>query len=168
MDSRRPGWVPSAAALHRDTECFHPEILMPRAAMAVPFIALLALTLTSCFDDVNDCGTCPPVHSGVIKIAVTPNGLVDSVQVRMDGGAQVTIKRNHEADFTSLSTGTHQVQTVRWFNEFGIPNSRSQTIHIQLAQGETRTIQFHNDFPLVTWAGTPRFRAPAGHAPAVG
>lgn len=141
---------------------------MSRAAIAVPFIAVLALTLTSCFDDVNTCSTCPPANSGVIKIAVSANGLVDSVQVRMDGGALVTIRRNHEAVFTSLSPGNHQVQTVRWFNDFGIPNSRSQTIHIELAQGETRTIQFHNDFPLVTWAGTPRSRAPAGHAPAAG
>ena len=138
---------------------------MSRAAMAVPFIALFAFTLTSCSGDVNKCGTCPPVNSGLIKIAVSQTGLVDSVQVSMDGGPVVTVKRKHEADFNNLSAGTHQVQTVRWFNDFGIPVSRSQTIYIELGQGETRTIQFHNDFPLITWAGTSR---PAGYAPAVG
>ena len=146
-------------------DCFRPETLMSRAALAVLLIALFALTLTSCFDDVNKCSTCPPVNSGLIKISVDANGLVDSVQVRMDGGPVVTIKRKHQADFASLSIGTHQVQTVRWFNDFGIPVSRSQTIYIELGQGETRTIVFHNDFPLITWAGTER---PAGFSPAVG
>jgi len=148
------------------------ENAMKRIAWSLPVIAVLGLLLVSCFDDVGDCPSCPPQNSAVLRISVAQNGLVDSVQIRLDGGSQVTVRRKGEHRFESLGAGTHVVETTRWFNDFGIPSSRAETIRIELHRGETRTIAFHNDFPLITWLETvagDRAAAPrAFHAHPVG
>jgi hypothetical protein len=125
---------------------------MPRIARSLPFIALLALPLLSCFDDVPECPTCPRADGASIEVLVDADGLVDSAQVQVDGGAWVTVKRNQRHVFGNLSSGTHAVATVRWFNDFGIPVSREQSLEIELDRGEARTVLFHNDFPLVVQA----------------
>jgi hypothetical protein len=128
---------------------------MSRLAWILPIVAVLALTLVSCFDDVGDCPSCPPSSSGSITIAVDQNGLVDSVHVSVDAGARVTIKRKGQHQFTGLSAGTHAVETTRYFNDQGIVSSRAETIDLHLERGESRTILFHNDFPLITWIVRP-------------
>jgi len=139
---------------------------MSRIAWSLPIAAVLALTLVSCFSDVGDCPTCPHENSATLKISVSPNGLVDSVFARVDGGAQVTVHRKGQAVFNALSAGTHVVETTRWFNNFGIPVPRAETFTIEMARGETRTIAFHNDFPLITWRepGSRDRAAEARHA----
>lgn len=130
---------------------------MPRNVWSLALIALLALPLVSCFDDASECPTCPAVDGGSIEVVVTPNGQVDSVQVRVDGGPQVTVKRNQVYTFRNLTSGSHALDTVRWFNLEDIVSSRVTNFQVELDRGERRTVQFHNDFPLVTWI-------PPGHA----
>ncbi len=133
---------------------------MPRVAwsrLLVAPIALVALALVSCFQDVGKCPTCPAANSGRIEVLVRQNGLVDSVQVTLDGGSQVTVRRDRRGDrrhaYEGLSVGTHDVTITRWFKNIDeVVSSRSSSIQIKLDRGETRTIVFHNDFPLVTWA----------------
>lgn len=126
---------------------------MPRAAWTLPILAVLALGVASCFDDVGNCPTCPGENSASIEVFVTKDGLVDSVQVRVDGGAQRTLKRNQRTAFEGLSKGFHKVETTRWFTDVTtLPVSRSATLQLELDRGESRTIVFHNDFPLVAWA----------------
>ena len=141
---------------------------MPRFALVLPAITLLALTTVSCFDDATDCPSCPDPNSASIEVQVSQRGLVDSVHVRVDGGPRVTVRRNRNYAFANLSAGTHVVATTRWFFAEEVVSSRSATLEIQLERGETRRILFHNDFPLIAGAaprapGSPR-RPPAFRA----
>lgn len=137
----------------------------------VAVAAIAALGLVSCFHDVGDCPTCPGVNSSTIEVSVPQFGLLDSVQVRVDGGAQLTVRRNRREAFRNLSRGTHEVTLVRWFSIDGAVTSRPSTLWITLDRGETRVILFHNDFPLVAWAPASdppraegeRMRAPIAH-----
>jgi hypothetical protein len=150
---------------------------MPRTAwsrLTLALIALGALALVSCFHDVGDCPTCPGVNSSTIEVDVPLAGLLDSVHVSVDGGAQVSVRRNRRQTFANLSRGTHEVTLVRWFSIDGNVTSRSSSLRIELERGETRVIIFHNDFPLIAWAPVadpdradgPRARAPI--APGMG
>ena len=136
---------------------------MPRTArshLALVLIALLSLSLASCLHDVGDCPTCPGVNSARLEVEVTKKGLVDSVHVGVDGGPQVTVKRGRRHTFANLSAGTHEVAITRWFSTEGIVRSRSSSVRVELARGEARSITFHNDFPLITWAPAPGERRP--------
>ncbi|MGH7731838.1 MAG: hypothetical protein ACRENJ_11385 [Candidatus Eiseniibacteriota bacterium] len=137
---------------------------MPRAAwsrlLVVP-LALAALGLVSCFDEAGDCPTCPGLNSGRINVVVSQTGLVDSVHVRLDGGPQVTVRRNQTLTFEGLSQGAHDVTLTRWFFTNDVVNSRTSSFEILLDRGESRTVVFHNDFPLVSWAPPPGME-PAG------
>lgn len=128
------------------------EIVMPRVAWSRLVIALIALPLVSCFEDAGDCPTCPPLDGGRIEVLVPQAGLVDSIHVRLDGGSQVTVRRNRRHAFEGLSEGTHEVTVTRWFYILEVLSSQTSTLQIQLARGETRTVVFHADFPRVTWA----------------
>ena len=125
---------------------------MPRFAWGLAFTLLFVLPLVSCIDDVPECPTCPATNGGTIEVRVDQNGLVDSAYVRVDGGSRVTLRRNQAHTFTNLNRGTHTVETTRWFSSEGVPSSRNQTFQIVLDRGERRTVVFHNDFPLITWA----------------
>jgi hypothetical protein len=131
---------------------------MPRVAwnplLVVP-IALVALTVVSCFDEPSDCPTCPALDSARISVGVTQNGQVDSVHVRIDGGPKVTVTKGTSHTFGNLSAGTHEVSIIRWFNIDQILTFRSSILQIRLDRGESRTITFHNDLPLVSWAPMP-------------
>jgi hypothetical protein len=135
---------------------------MPRFTRFAPLIALLALPLVSCFTDVGDCPTCPGDNSASIDVLVTQTGLVDSIHVSMDGGSQVTVRRNRRHVFENLSRGTHQVTITRWFFLNEILSSRTSSLQIRLEPGESRTIVFHNDFPLVAWGPAPAAKRLAG------
>lgn len=137
---------------------------MPRAWRRLPVALVLAAALgqVSCFHDATDCPTCPGVNSARIEVAVPQLGTLDSVQARVDGGAQVTVRRNRRHAFENLSAGTHEVTLVRWFTIDGGVSSRAAVLRIRLDRGETRRIVFHNDFPLVAWvspAALPRAAA---------
>lgn len=128
---------------------------MPRVAwsrLPVALVIFAALGLVSCFQDVGDCPTCPDVNGASIEVDVPQVGLLDSVQARVDGGAQVSVRRNRRYAFENLSAGTHEVTLVRWFTIDGLVTSRPSVLRIELDRGETRVIIFHNDFPLVVWA----------------
>lgn len=138
---------------------------MPRVAwsrVTVVLFAMGALALASCLQDVGDCPTCPDLNSGSIEVLLPQFGQLDSVQVRMDGGAQVSVRRNQRFAFQNLSPGTHEVTLVRWLVVEGVVVSRPSTLLIRLDRGETRIILFHNDFPLVAWAPSPD---PGGRVP---
>jgi hypothetical protein len=144
---------------------------MPRVAwshLLVAPIALVALTLVSCFDNPGECPACPAVDSGRIVVEVPRDGLVDSAHVRVDGDPPVTVRRDRDHAFENLSAGTHDVTVIRWFSIDQILTSRTSSLQIRLDRGETRTISFHNDFPRVTWAPIPEV-GPAtrrrGHGP---
>ncbi len=150
---------------------------MPRVAwsrLSVALIAVSALALVSCFQDVGECPTCPGVNSGSIEVLVPQSGLLDSVHVRINGGAQVSVRRNRRHAFGDLSAGTHEVTLVRWTSPDGVITSSPSTLRIVLGRGETRVILFHNDFPLVAWAPasdpvrTEGLRARAPIAPRMG
>lgn len=129
---------------------------MPRIAWSRLAILLFALPIVSCIgDETTECPTCPPENSARLAISVTQTGLVDSVHITLDGGARVTVKRNVRFVFESLARGDHAVHTVRWFSSEGVPFPRSEDFTIRLERGETRTIVFQNDFPLISWAPRP-------------
>lgn len=141
---------------------------MSRFTRFAPLIALLALPLVSCFSDVGDCPTCPGENSASIEVLVPKVGVVDSVHVRVDGGAQVTVRRDRRRIFENLSTGTHEVTITHWTFVNEILASRTSTLRILLQPGESRTILFHNGFPLVACAPAPApgpLAGPAGHRP---
>lgn len=131
---------------------------MPRVAwrhlLAAP-IALVALTVVSCFDQPSECPTCPAADSGRIVVAVTPDGLVDSVHVRVDGGPQVTVIKSRSHTFENLSAGAHDVTVIRWFYIDQVLTFRTSSLQILLDRGESRNITFHNNLPLVSWAPMP-------------
>ena len=143
-----------------------PRVTWSRLTLIPAAIGVLALA--SCLQDVGECPTCPGVNSGSIEVQVPQFGLLDSVQAQVNGGAQVTVKRNQRYAFENLRAGTHEVTLVRWLIENGSVTSRSSTLFIQLDRGETRTILFHNDFPLVAWAPASDPRARARLAPRMG
>ena len=135
---------------------------MPRVArsrLLVTFAVLAALGLVSCFTDVSKCPTCPDESSGRIDVLVARNGLIDSLHITVDGGDRVTVRRDPRREvryaFRDLSVGTHAVSITRWFFIDGLLSSRSSVLEVRLERGESRTIVFHNDFPLVTWAPFP-------------
>ena len=137
---------------------------MPRVAwsrLLVAPVVLVALTVVSCFDEASECPTCPAVNSGRIVVGVTSDGLVDSVHVRVDGGSQVTVIKGRSRAFENLSAGAHDVTVVRWFNIDQVLTFKSSALQIRLERGESRSITFHNDLPLVSWAPMPE----PGHAP---
>ena len=144
---------------------------MPRVAwsrLLVASVALVALTVVSCFDEASECSTCPAVNSARILVAVTRDGLIDSVHVRVDGGPQVTVRRDRSHAFENLSAGTHDVTVVRWFFIDEILSFRTTSLQILLDRGESRSITFHNDLPLVSWAPMPEVDPAPGrrrHAP---
>jgi len=141
---------------------------MPRVAwsrLLVAPVALVALTVVSCFDEASDCPTCPPVDSGRIVVGVTTDGLVDSVHVRVDGGPQVTVIKGRSRALENLTAGAHDVTVVRWFSIDQIVTFRTTALEIRLERGETRTITFHNDLPLVSWAPMPDAPGRRGHDP---
>lgn len=126
-----------------------------RSHLALVPIALLSLSLASCFQNAGDCPTCPAPNSARLEAQVPKTGQVDSVHVAVDAGAQVTVKRDRRHTFANLSAGTHRVDITHYYSSDGIVSSRSATVRIELARGEARTITFHNDFPLITWAPMP-------------
>jgi len=133
---------------------------MPRVAwsrLLVAPIALVALTIVSCFDAPGECPTCPAADSGRLVVEVKPNGLVDSVHVRVDGRPQVTVIKGRSRTIENLSAGTHDVTIVRWFYIDQILTFRTSSLQISLERGESRSITFHNDLPLVTWAPMPEW-----------
>jgi hypothetical protein len=137
---------------------------MPRLAwsrLLVAPVALVALTVVSCFDEASECPTCPAVDSGRIVVEVKPDGLVDSVHVRVDGGPQVTVIKGRSHAFGNLSPGPHEVTIIRWFYIDQVLTSRTSALQIRLERGESRSITFHNDLPLVSWAPMPE----RGHGP---
>ena len=130
-------------------------------------ILLVCLPIASCIGDEPKCTTCPPESSARLDIVVTPFGLVDSVHIAIDGGANRTVKRGQRGTIPDLSPGVHAVATTRFFSFEGAVLPRSETFQVKLARGEARTIVFHNDFPLVTWREPARDRfepALAAHA----
>ena len=140
---------------------------MPRIAWSRLVVLLLALPFASCIgDETSECPTCPPENSGRLAIFVPQTGLVDSVHISVDGGARVTVKRNVRYTFENLARGDHAVSTVRWFSTEGVPFPRGEDFTIRLERGETRTIVFQNDFPLISWM--PRPAAPHAVAPRAG
>jgi len=144
---------------------------MPRIVWRPLIAALVAIPLASCFYDSTDCPTCPPENSSRIEVLVKQNGLVDSVQAQVDGGAPVKVRRNRLEDrrytFDGLNAGTHSVTVTRWFFADDLVTSRTSTFQIVLSRGEARTIVFHNDFPLIAGSPEPAPRAVA-HAPVCG
>lgn len=135
--------------------------------LTVLLVALGALALGSCLQDLNECTTCPGINSSRIELQVPQFGLLDSVQFQVDGSALVSVKRNRSYAFENLSAGTREVTVIRWLSTDG-GLSRTSTLYIQLDRGETRIILFHNDFPLVTWAPAPDAGALARLAPRMG
>ena len=144
---------------------------MPRVTwsrLTIIPVAIGVMALASCLQDVSECPTCPALNSGSISIQVPGHGVLDSVQIGMDGSAPVTVKRNRRYTFVNLSAGTHEVTLVRWLIENGGVTSRPSTLFIQLDRGESRTILFHNDFPLIAWTPASDPRARARLAPRMG
>ena len=88
-------------------------------------------------------------------MVVTRSGSVDSIHVALDGGARVTVRRDRRHIYHGLNHGAHDVTITRWFFTDGLLTSRTSTLRIQLERGESRTIVFHNDFPLVGQASPP-------------
>ncbi|HKQ56350.1 MAG TPA: hypothetical protein VJY35_00665 [Candidatus Eisenbacteria bacterium] len=129
---------------------------MSRTAWSRLAILLVCLPIASCIGDDPKCTTCPPENSAKVDVVVTQFGLVDSVHISIDGGATQTVKRGRRGTIADLSPGVHSVATVRYFSSEGLVFPRSETFQIKLARGESRTIVFHNDYPLVAW------REPAG------
>ncbi len=126
-----------------------------RRPLVLACAGLLALGLVSCFHDVGDCPTCPQPRSSSLDVVVSKNGLVDSVHVAVDGGAQVTVRRDRRHTFAGLSRGDHDVLVTRWFFIDGLLSSRTSTVRVRLERGEARTLVFHNDFPLIAAAPAP-------------
>ena len=133
---------------------------MPRVAwrhLLVAPTALAALTIVSCFHEAGECPTCPALDSGRIVVRVPKAGRVDSIHVRLDGGPRVTVRRDRSHAFENLTAGTHEVDITRWFIIDFILTSRTSSLRIKLDRGESRAIDFHNDFPVVTWAPMPEW-----------
>jgi hypothetical protein len=137
---------------------------MPRIAWSSLVILVLALPLASCFDDEGTCPTCPPEKSSRIDFIARPVQLqsnnrdtlkLDSVHVSVDGGSRVTARPGQRLTFEGLSRGAHDVKIVRWFTHNDISESRSSSLQIELTQGETRVIDFHDDFARVAWWPVP-------------
>lgn len=128
---------------------------MPRVAWNHLVIALIALPLVSCFQDVGECPTCPGVNSGRIEVRVPQTGLIDSIYVWLNSSSRVIVRRNRSHTFENLSSGTHDVAITRWFYIDEALTSRSSSLQVRLDRGEARVIKFHNDFPLVAWTPTP-------------
>ncbi len=131
---------------------------MSRLAWIRLAIVLIALPLASCFNDETTCPTCPPDNSGRIDVLLTQNSPVDSLHVTIDSGQPVTLKRGGRTSFRDLSAGSHSFIVVRFYNDFGFVFSRTTTLAVRLAQGETRVIVLHNEFPLVADASRPGWR----------
>jgi len=134
---------------------------MSRVAWCRLLLLVLALPLASCFKANDACQTCPQDNSGRIDVAVPKDGAVDSVHALMDGGASISVKRSQRGSFLDLAPGTYTVQITRYFSSFGIVSTKYSVVEVQLIQGETRVIVFHNDFPLVTEAVSPDPAKPA-------
>ena len=129
---------------------------MPRLAWSLPIIAVLALTLVSCFDDVKDCPTCPPVKSGRIEVFLPGTFDIDSVRVGIDAPPQYRLRRGETGSFASLSAGTHTLNSIIYRQDInGLLQTTTSTISVELDRGETRTVVFHHDFPVVVWAPPP-------------
>jgi len=126
---------------------------MSRVPWSLVVVALLALPLVSCFNDVGDCLTCPPENSGKIGILV-PNTLdLDSVRVGLNGPPILLVRRGQEREFVDLPQGTHTMNAVTYRADVnGVAQSRSATLSIVLLRGESRVVIFHHDFPVVAWA----------------
>jgi hypothetical protein len=137
---------------------------MSRTAWTRLAILLVCVPVASCIGDEPKCTTCPPDNSAKVDVVVTPLGLVDSVHVAMDGGAIRTVQRGQRVTIPDLSPGLHTVATTRYFSTEGLVLPRSETFRIRLARGESRTIVFHNDFPLVSWLEPARDRLGPGFA----
>ena len=125
---------------------------MPRAVWSFLLLLVLAVAVGSCFD-AGDCPTCPPQDSGRIDVLVSRSGTIDSVDVLLDGGPQVRVRRGQRTSFQGLKPGGHQVEAVRWYSP--PVRSRSSSVWIVLQRGETRVLVFHNDFPLVAFRWAP-------------
>jgi len=128
---------------------------LTRSRLLAALLVFAALGVVSCFQDLGDCPTCPPVDSGRSDVIVPKAGLVDSIHVRLDGGTQVTVRRGFGLSYTGLSVGDHEVTITRWFFIEGLLTSRTSSLRVRLGRGESRTIIFHNDFPLVAGGPAP-------------
>jgi hypothetical protein len=133
---------------------------MSRVTWCRLLILLMALPLASCFGANEPCPTCPPEDSARIDVKVPKVGEVDSVHVKVDGGAPFTVRRDKRGSVQGLRAGVHTVEIVRYFSSFGIVSTRSSVIEVSLGRGETRVIVFHNDFPLVADASRPGRASP--------
>jgi len=129
---------------------------MPRTTWSLPLVAVLGLTLVSCFDDVKDCSTCPPVDSASIGLVLPATFDVDSVYVGLDGPPRFRLLRGRSGGFTNLSAGTHTLNSVIFRQDVsGLTVALPSTISIVLVRGESRVVVFHHDFPVVVWAPPP-------------
>jgi len=141
---------------------------MPRITWSCLLLLVLALPLASCFTNPSTCPTCPAEQSGRIEFVARPVRLpggssfdtlrLDSVHVSVDGGARVTALPGQRLTFDGLDSGAHDVKIVRWILHNSLPESPTSNLRIELARGETRTIVFHGDFPLVSWSPPPAGR----------
>jgi hypothetical protein len=136
---------------------------MPRLGWTRLIILLLVLPVVSCFDAQTTCPTCPPVDSARIDVLLPQNGEADSAQINLDARPRVTISRGKRVSFEGLSAGGHSLKVVRFYSDFGVITNTTSLVEVVLAEGETRVLIFHNNFPLVADARWPG-RAPGALA----
>ena len=143
---------------------------MPRIAWNRLIVLLFALPLASCIGgETSKCSTCPRENSARIVVFAQPlrlsNGGVDtlrldSILVRVDGGPRVRVLPGQRVTCgTDLVPGIHGVNLVRWFLHNGLPEARTTDVQVSIERGETRTIVFQHDFPLISWQPLPTDRA---------
>jgi len=126
---------------------------MSRVRWSLVAIVLLSLPLVSCFSDVGDCPTCPPVNSAGIGMFLPFDFDVDSVYVGIDGPLRYRVLRGDFAFINQLAAGTYKVDAVLFHSdEFGQVTTKAVSISVVLERGETRVVVFHHDFPVVVWA----------------
>ena len=126
---------------------------MPRVRWSPLVLALLALPLVSCFQDVGDCPTCPPENSGSIGFVLPGTFDLDSVRVGLNGPPEFLLKRGQGGRFADLRKGTYTINATLYRSDANsIVSSRSATLSVVLDRGESRTVVFHHDFPVIVWA----------------
>jgi hypothetical protein len=126
---------------------------MLRIRWSLVAIALLSLPLVSCFSDVGDCPSCPPVASASIGLFLPSTFDLDSVHVGLGGPPSYRLRRGQFGSFNELQAGTYTVNAILFRTDVnGILQSKPVSVSIELQRGETRTVVFHHDFPAVVWA----------------
>jgi hypothetical protein len=148
----RDGGVPLFSTVDQVTNAT-PENAMLRIRWSLVAIALLSLPLVSCFSDVGDCPTCPPVASARIGIFLPGTFDLDSVYVGLGGPPRFRLRRGQSGSFNELQAGTYTVNAILFRTDVnGILESKPVSVSVELQRGETRTVVFHHDLPVVVWA----------------